>query len=120
MAKKELNFGKLGLPPKPTMVKQVESTEPLIEKAVEIIHREVAKPSTPSVTAPTVAAKPNSTPAHKTTTVSDLEAIAAVKKVSMDLPLDIYKYLKTNAFDQGISMKDFVVRLVEREMNGGQ
>ena len=114
MAKKELNFGKLVLPTKTNVVKQVEATEPLIEKAVEIIHREAAKTNPAPVS---IAAAPTMRTAAPASKVSmDLEDIAAVKKISMDLPLNLYKALKTAAFNQGITMKEYVVRLLQADM----
>jgi hypothetical protein len=115
MAKKELNFGKLVLPTKTNVVKQVEATEPLIEKAVEIIHREAAKVNTPAPVS--IASQPATrTTAPVSKASMDLEDIAAVKKISMDLPLDLYKALKSAAFNQGTTMKEYVVRLLEADM----
>ncbi len=111
MAKKELNFGKLVLPTKTNVVKQVEATEPLIEKAVEMIHREAAK-NTASVPT-TIASARTAAPTNKLS--MDLDDIAAVKKISMDLPLDLYKYLKTVSFQQGTTMKEYVVQLLEAD-----
>lgn len=138
MAKKELNFGKLGLPQKATIIKKEEQM-PNIEKAIEKIHGETQKgrveeaPATSQELAPVVevvvpqpvAEKPvtaEKTVATKAKTVAKVvapiepEEAAPVKKISMDLPLDVYKYLKINSFEQAITMKDYVLRLIEAEM----
>jgi hypothetical protein len=144
MAKKELNFGKLGLPAKATIVKKDEAKEPLIEKAIEKIHGDAQKgrvvvetPTPPPVAieetpapivqpvvvAPTVA--PAVAPAAKTAKAVAVQAIELdemmpVKKISMDLPLDVYKYLKINSFDQAVTMKEYVLRLIEADMKRGK
>jgi|JI7StandDraft_1071085.scaffolds.fasta_scaffold203290_1 macrodomain Ter protein organizer (MatP/YcbG family) len=121
MAKKELNFGKLGLPTKTTIVKKEEEKEPIIEKAIEKIHGEpLAKAKNEPVKEEENIKLPkaiaSSGAAKKTEQVIDIEEIMPVKKISMDLPLDVYKYLKMNAFDQAITMKDYVLRLIEADM----
>jgi hypothetical protein len=132
MAKKELNFGKLGLPAKANIIKKEDATTPNIEKAIEKIHGEtpklvpeikvVAEPVVVPVIVetaaqPTVSAalKGNKSNATKATLV-ELDEMMPVKKISMDLPLDIYKYLKINSFDQAVTMKDYVLRLIEADM----
>jgi hypothetical protein len=125
MAKKELDFGKLVLPQKSSIVKKEESVQPIIEQAIEKIHREVASPAPAAVAAqaPVTAQKavtkntPSAKPTKKTAIVEipDDEAMP-VKKISMDLPLDVYKYLKINAFERATTMKDYVLRLIEADM----
>lgn len=138
MAKKELNFEKLGLPQKATIIKKEEQM-PNIEKAIEKIHGETQKgrveeaPTTsqeivpavevqeaqPVVPQPVVVEKSVATKAKTTAKVVapiEPEEAAPVKKISMDLPLDVYKYLKINSFEQAITMKDYVLRLIEAEM----
>ncbi len=133
MAKKELNFGKLGLPQKATIVKKDAEKEPLIEKAIEKIHGDAQKgrvvvetPLAPEVVveatpiAPPVVLATTLAPAEKAAKVAvkaiELDEMMPVKKISMDLPLDVYKYLKINSFDQAITMKDYVLRLIEADM----
>jgi peroxiredoxin len=133
MAKKELNFGKLGLPQKATVIKKEEST-PNIELAIEKIHGDAQKgrvveekpmakevmSEVKTVDAPVstpVAAKSTTKPVFKPASkVAELDEMMLVKKISMDLPLDVYKYLKINSFEQAITMKDYVLRLIEVEM----
>ena len=161
MAKKELNFGKLVLPQKTTIVKKAEPIEPTIELAIEKIHGEVSEPlilipssqeqtqygkSTFATVASATVEAPKEKEAYKASTkkvekvakeiakeiakestkkalmrqtaileITDDEAMP-VKKISMDLPLDVYKYLKMNAFDRATTMKDYVLRLIEADM----
>jgi hypothetical protein len=126
MAKKELNFNKLGLPPKANIIKKDDAATPNIEKAIEKIHGEaikvapvvVPKPEPIVVAAPTpvvVAPKADKPTASKAVVV-EIEEMMPVKKISMDLPLDVYKYLKINSFDQAVTMKDYVLKLIEADM----
>ncbi len=134
MAKKELNFGKLGLPQKATIIKKEEPT-PNIEQAIERIHGDAQKGRVVPIieTAPVVAVEeqkvelatsppatkgstPKTTAKAKVVEAIELDEIMPVKKISMDLPLDVYKYLKINSFEKAITMKDYVLRLIEAEM----
>jgi hypothetical protein len=134
MAKKELNFGKLGLPAKATILKKEVDSTPNIEKAIEKIHGDAQKgrgvvetPPPPvavveaAAIVPPVVLAPTVAPEVKTAKVVAVQAIELdemmpVKKISMDLPLDVYKYLKINSFDQAVTMKDYVLRLIEADM----
>jgi hypothetical protein len=136
MAKKELNFNKLGLPPKANIIKKDDAATPNIEKAIEKIHGETVKvapvaepkpepivvatptPVVEEVIVPTpvaVAPKADKPTASKAVAV-EIEEMMPVKKISMDLPLDVYKYLKINSFDQAVTMKDYVLKLIEADM----
>jgi hypothetical protein len=127
MAKKELNFGKLGLPTKAIIVKKDEQKEPAIEQAIEKIHGNNVKPLAEipaEKPMPTILSeeKPTdrvvvtkSSPVRKAEVI-ELEEMMPVKKISMDLPLDVYKYLKINSFDKACTMKDYVLRLIEADM----
>ncbi len=132
MAKKELNFGKLSLPTKAVIIKKEEEAAPMIEQAIEKIHGEKIVPK--ATTEPVVAAAPTSTSTStvakveepmadfskktvaKKAEVIEFEEMTPVKKISMDLPLDVYKYLKINSFDRAMTMKDYVLRLIEADM----
>jgi peroxiredoxin len=128
MAKKELNFGKLSLPTKAVIIKKEEDTVPMIEKAIEKIHGEATAPKV--AVAPIVVATPAPVVAKveepvvdfskktvvKKAEVIELDEMIPVKKISMDLPLDVYKYLKINSFDKAMTMKDYVLRLIEADM----
>lgn len=138
MAKKELNFGKLGLPPKATIIKKDEEKDPLIEQAIEKIHGTKETKAEEISPQPIVEKTIVSSPMPKTkpleqaqkakakavvtnpTPTIELEEMMPVKKVSMDLPLDVYKYLKMNAFGEAITMKDYVLRLIEADMKKKQ
>lgn len=105
MAKKELDYAKLTLPTKTAVVKQADA-ETAVEKAVETIH-----PKTPSVSAP-VAAK--NTPPKQ-------QMMAAVepqqqRRVSLDLPGELYTYVKINSFTRRVTMRDYMVQLIKEEM----
>jgi hypothetical protein len=157
MAKKALDFGKLVLPQKTTIIKKTESVEPTIELAIEKIHGEVSEPLIliprsleqeqygkadrvaeavsavvveQASVAPPKKEKSNTKSNMKSSAKSTKKALMSqtfvpeipddeampVKKISMDLPLDVYKYLKINAFDRATTMKDYVLRLIEADM----
>ncbi len=93
MKKEKFDMSNLGLPTKPEVIKPVMNTQAILQKAVENIHRlEVEESPLPSKT------------------------VDAVKKVSMDLPLDLYKAVKIFSFEEGISMKDYIAFLIRKDM----
>jgi hypothetical protein len=94
MAKKELDFGKLALPAKPHIVKK-EETSSAVEKAVETIH-------TPPPSVVTIPDPP--TPSDE------------VKKVSLDLPVDMYTYVKMHTFTRRITMREYMLELISEDM----
>ena len=90
MAKEKFNMGNL-LPTKPAVVKSdVSETAPLMEKAVESIHTAV-----PSV------ADPKS---------------GATRKISCDLPADWYKFIKRYCVDNDITMREYLLALIEVDL----
>ena len=95
MAKKELNFNKLSLPEKPVVVKK-EAEIQQTEKAVETIH--TAPAPTPSVTEPE---KP----------------IDEIKKISLDLPGDVYTFIKMHTFKRRITMREYLLELIYEDIN---
>jgi hypothetical protein len=101
MAKKELNFGKLSLPEKPVVVKKEEEMQQA-EKAVEVIH-------TPSVVR------------ADSTVETPEKPIEEIKKISLDLPGDIYTYIKMHTFKKRITMREYLLDIIYQDMkkNGG-
>ena len=89
MKKDKFDMTNLGLPTKPQMVKPVADTQTIMVKAVESIHK--VEEMTPSV-------------------------VIEVKKVSMDLPVDLYKAVKYYSVEAGISMKDYIASLIRQDM----
>ena len=102
MAKKEIDFGKLTLPTKPVVVKK-EEAENIVEQAVQTIH------SSATMEAPTmqsvafvVAEEP--TPTNE------------VKKISLDLPVEVYKHVKMHTFTRTITMREYMLELIYEDM----
>lgn len=91
MAKKELDFGKLALPTKPDVVKK-EDTPSIVEKAVETIHT-----PPPSV-------------------IATLPPSEEIKKVSLDLPVDMYTFVKMHTFTRRITMREYMLDLITEDM----
>ena len=89
MKKDKFDITNLGLPTKSPMVKPVADTQTIMAKAVESIHK--VEEVTPSVA-------------------------IEVKKVSMDLPVDLYKAVKYYSVEAGISMKDYIASLIRQDM----
>lgn len=94
MAKKELDFGKLALPTKPDVVKK-EETPSLVEKAIKTIHT-----PPPSVIA----------------TIETPSAAEEIKKVSLDLPVDVYTFVKMHTFTRRITMREYMLELITEDM----
>lgn len=97
MAKEKFNISNL-LPPKPIVVRS-GATESLgavavMDKAVQAIHRAPAQPEEPEppATAPT-----------------------ATKKVSFDLPIEYYRFIKMHCLDRDISMREYLMQLIEAD-----
>ena len=104
MAKKELNFDKLTLPKKPNIVKKGE-TENSVEQAVETIHN-VVDPTPPTPT------NNPSVPAAVSTTETDLR----LRKISIDIPLDMYQFIKLHTLARTITMREYMIELVQEDI----
>ena len=110
MAKKDLNFDKLTLPKKPSLVKKGE-TENSVEKAVETIHN-VVVPTPPTTTSnPSVSAA--SAPVSAAT---EPEMDLRLRKVSFDVPLDMYQFVKLTTIARTITMREYMVELIQEDM----
>ncbi len=92
MKKDKFDMSNLGLPAKPQIIAPPSSTQAILERAVEDIH--------------------NPTPQKET--VAKLSG--DIKKVSMDLPLEMYKAVKFYSVESGISMKDYIAQLIDADM----
>lgn len=135
MAKKTVNFAKLSLPEPPALLKKEEDAARL-ERAVEQIHRadiaaeppRTGKKYAPKPTAKTspiaptnskTKAKPTAkpaTPSRRQSTAAALPDDELVKKISMDLPVNIYTYVKMRSFQQATTMREFLLGLIREEM----
>ncbi len=92
MKKDKFDISNLGLPAKPQIVAPSSNTQAILERAVEDIHNPVPqKETTPKLS-------------------------GEVKKVSMDLPLEMYKAVKFYSVESGISMKDYIAQLIDADM----
>lgn len=98
MSKEKFNMGNLGLPAKPQVIKPSNDTQTILNKAVEDIHKPIEPKE--SIKQPEAKSK---------------KKVAQIKKISMDLPFDIYKELKVYAALSGENMKDYLVRLIEQD-----
>ena len=98
MAKKEIDFGKLALPGKPIVVKKDDS-ENMVEKAIQTIH----SPAASIAAAQTLIAEP--------------EVVTnEVKKISLDLPVEVYKHVKMHTFTRTITMREYMLELIYEDM----
>lgn len=101
MAKKEIDFGKLALPGKPIIVKKDDS-ENMVEKAIQTIH--AASSPTPTATA-------------AQTLMAEPEVMTnEVKKISLDLPVEVYKHVKIHTFTRTITMREYMLELIYEDM----
>lgn len=96
MAKEKFNMGNLGLPAKPVVVKSPSTeTRPVVERAVEAIHR------------PKQAEAPPPPPAPEP---------ASLRKISLDLPVDVFKFIKLYCVEHDITMRTYLMEIIERDM----
>mgnify|MGYP000885804459 CR=1 FL=1 len=92
MSKEKFNIGNLGLPAKPVVVKNPSTeTRPVVERAVEAIHK------------PKQVEEPPAAP-------------VAVRKISLDLPVDMFKFIKLYCVEHDITMREYLVGIIERDM----
>jgi hypothetical protein len=113
MAKKELNFGKLALPEKPVVVKK-ENTETVVEKAVETIHPTTVATLPPVAPVAAVIA-PTPTPSVPVTETEVFDT-PRLKKVSLDLPAEMYQFIKLHTFKRMITMREYMLELIHEDM----
>jgi hypothetical protein len=103
MKKDKFDMSNLGLPSKPQLVAPSSSnTQTILAKAVENIHK------APEPVAVVVEPEPTPEP---------VKSVIDIKKVSMDLPMDMYKAVKFYSFETGVSMKDYIARLIKADMD---
>ncbi len=93
MSKEKFNIGNLGLPAKPVVVKNPQTEmKPIVERAVEAIHK------------PKQAEEPATTP-------------PSVRKISLDLPVDMFKFIKLHCVEHDITMREFIVGILEKDIS---
>lgn len=96
MKKDKFDMSNLGLPTKPQIVAPSgNNTQTILAKAVENIHKS-PEPVEQAEEPPRMS--------------------GAIKKVSMDLPMEMYKAVKFHAVESGVSMKDYIARLIQADM----
>ncbi len=95
MAKEKFNMGNLGLPAKPVVVKNPAEARPVMERAVEAIHKTklVETPPPPPPPPP-----------------------VAVRKISLDLPVDMFKFIKLHCVEHDITMREYLVAIIDRDI----
>lgn len=123
---KNLDFSKLALPSKPEVVAKpaipVVPTEDL-DKAIERIHpapTETAQkePDTPKENKKMPAndsPKKTGVPVETSIHSGDMPA-TILKKISLDVPLEVYKAMKLNAVAKDITMRDYITGLIRKDL----
>jgi hypothetical protein len=102
MKKDKFDMSNLGLPSKPQIVAPSgNNTQTILAKAVENIHK------SPEIVAAVEPVEPVVEPAKLS---------GDIKKVSMDLPMEMYKAVKFYSVESGVSMKDYIARLIQADM----
>ena len=95
MSKEKFNIGNLGLPAKPVVVKNPgNEARPVMERAVEAIHKTKQADAPPP---------PPAQP-------------AAVRKISLDLPVDVFKFVKLYCVEHDITMREYLLGIIERDI----
>ena len=102
MKKEKFDMSNLGLPSKPQIVvPSSNNTQTILAKAVEHIHK---------------SPEPEAIEEQQQATPEPVKLVADIKKVSMDLPMDMYKAVKFYSVESGISMKDYIAQLIRADM----
>lgn len=103
MKKDKFDMSNLGLPAKPQIVAPtIANTQTILAKAVKNIHK--------SPEPAPIVEEPEPTP-------EPVKSVADIKKVSMDLPMEMYKAVKFYSVESGVSMKDYIARLIKADMD---
>ena len=106
MKKDKFDMSNLGLPSKPQIVAPSSSnTQTILAKAVENIHK---VPETEPVEVVPQQPEPPEEP---------VKPVVEIKKVSMDLPMQMYKAVKFYSVESGVSMKDYIAQLIQADMD---
>lgn len=86
--------------------------EPVVEKAVEPESKvQEVKPKTQN-------AKPKTAPSVKKRSARTIiEDPDAVRKTSFDFPVALYRSMKIRLAEDGLSMRDYVIGLIEDDLN---
>jgi hypothetical protein len=110
MKKDKFDMSNLGLPSKPQLVAPSgNNTQTILAKAVENIHK---APETAPEIAPVEVVPQQPEPPEE-----PVKPVVEIKKVSMDLPMQMYKAVKFYSVESGVSMKDYIARLIQADMD---
>ena len=102
MAEKEKNLGlknTMRLAPK-VEFKKSETNPQITEQMANAIHNEV-EPTPPPVVAPTV---------------TDTPPPVETKRITLDIPVDIYRDLKMAVFDRSITLRRYLLDLISKDL----
>lgn len=91
----------LRLAPKITLPKNepnVEATDRIVQK----IHAEI-------MTEPVVEAAP-------VAPIEETPAVVESRRITLDVPLDLYKQMKRRVFDDGVTLKKYILELVREDL----
>ena len=94
----------LRLAPKITLPKNepnVEATDRIVQK----IHAEI-------MTEPVVEASPVAPVAP----IEETPAVVESRRITLDVPLDLYKQMKRRVFDDGVTLKKYILELVREDL----
>ena len=98
---------------KPIPLKKTEKNLEEVKEAVEEIHEPVVQPTpAPEIAKPA----PTKTRAKRTAKKSVPETPQKLVRLTIDTPEEMHKQLKVKAVLSGISMRDFILKLIEKEL----
>ena len=95
------------------IVAEPEVIEPIIEKPVVV--QPAATPKVPKKQATKAAPTPPSVKRRAARTI--IEDPDAVRKTSFDFPVSLYRSMKIRLAEDGVSMRDYVIGLIEDDLN---
>lgn len=116
LTKKKTPKPEPALAPKIPLRKNTKDLEDVKEQ-VESLHSN--EPVTPPKDKPTTESKPNSRTRSSKKTATKSQEPEKLVRLTIDTPAEMHTRLKVKAVLSGISMRDYILRLLEKELKKG-
>ncbi len=93
----------LRLAPKIALPKKEPNVE-ATDRMVQLLHAEEV-------------VEPISLPVVPQTIVEEVQPVLESRRITLDVPLDLYKQMKRRVFDDGVTLKKYILELVNQDLN---
>ncbi len=51
------------------------------------------------------------------TIIEEVQPVTESRRITLDVPLDLYKQMKRRVFDDGVTLKKYILELVNQDLN---